>query len=101
MSHYFILGGLILNLLQGLSCSLHSHIFDTPRRGDPSAELWVYLATTTKYCIDANPLHLQTGEHMWIYWCLRGQTSLLQVTINLLYHCSIESLGLLSSKAKE
>ena len=43
----------------------------------------------------------QIGEHSWIGWCLRGQTPLLQVTTNLLYHCSIESLGLLSSKAEE
>ena len=47
------------------------------------------------------PLPLQTREQPWIDWCLQGQTSLLQVTTNLLYHCSIESLGWLSSKVEE
>ena len=47
------------------------------------------------------PLPLQIGEQPWIDWCLRGQTSSLQVTTNLLYHCSVESLGWLSSKAEE
>ena len=47
------------------------------------------------------PLPLQTGEQPWIDWCLKGQTSLLQVTTNLLYHCSVEFLGWLSSKAEE
>ena len=32
---------------------------------------------------------------------LKGETLLLQVTTNLLYHCSVESLGWLSSKAEE
>ena len=47
------------------------------------------------------PLPLQIGEQLWIDWCLQGQTSLLQVTTNLLCHCSIKSLGWLSSKAEE
>ena len=48
------------------------------------------------------PLHLQTREQPWIDWiCLKGQTSLLQVTTNLLYHCSVDSLRWLSSKADE
>ena len=47
------------------------------------------------------PLPLQTGEQPWIDWSLRGQTPLLQVTTNLLYHCSVESLGWLSSKVEE
>ena len=47
------------------------------------------------------PLPLQTGEQLWIDWCLKGQKSSLQVTTNLLYHCSVESLGWLSSKAEE
>ena len=29
------------------------------------------------------PLPLQTGEQLWIDWCLKGQTSLLQVTTNI------------------
>ena len=33
-----------------------------------------------------DPLPLQRGQHMFIDCCLRGQTSLLQVTTNLLYH---------------
>ena len=45
------------------------------------------------------PLH--TGEQPWSDWCLKGQTSLLQVTTNLLYHCSVGSLRWLSSKAEE
>ena len=45
------------------------------------------------------PIPLQTGDQSWRDWCLKGQTSLLQVTTNLLYHCSVESLGWLSSKA--
>ena len=48
-----------------------------------------------------DPLPLQTGEKPWIDWCLKGQMSLLQVTTNLLYHCSVDSLGWLSSKAEE
>ena len=47
------------------------------------------------------PIPLQTGEQPWSDWCLKGQTSLLQVTTNLLYHCSVESLRWLSSKAAE
>ena len=47
------------------------------------------------------PLPLQIGEPSSIDLCLRDQTSLLQVTINLLYHCSVESLGWLLSKAEE
>ena len=47
------------------------------------------------------PLPLQTREQSWIHWCLKGQTSLLQVTTNLLYHCSVDSLGWLSSKSEE
>ena len=47
------------------------------------------------------PLPLQTGEQPWIDWSLGGQTPLLEVTTNLLYHCSVESLGWLSSKAEE
>ena len=47
------------------------------------------------------PLPLQTIEQLWIDWWLQDQTSLLQVTTNFLYHCSVESLGWLSSKAKE
>ena len=47
------------------------------------------------------PLPLQIGEHPLIDWCLRGQMSLLQVTTNILYHCSVESFGWLSSNAEE
>ena len=47
------------------------------------------------------PLPLQTREQTRIDWCFKGQTSLLQVTTNLLYHCFVESLGWLSSKAEE
>ena len=47
------------------------------------------------------PLPLQTWEQLWIDWCLRGQMSSLQVTTNILYHCSVEFLEWLSSKADE
>ena len=47
------------------------------------------------------PLPLESGEQPWIDWCLKGQTSMLEVTTNLLYDCFVESLGLLSSKAEE
>ena len=47
------------------------------------------------------PLPLHTEEQPWTDWCLKGQTSLLQVTTNLLYHCSVDSVGWLSSKGKE
>ena len=47
------------------------------------------------------PLPLQAEEQPWIDCCLRGHMPLLQVTTNLLYHCSVKSLGWLSSKAKE
>ena len=43
-------------------------------------------------------LYKQENIRGLIIWCLRGQTSLLQVTTNLLYHCSVESLGWLSYK---
>ena len=46
-------------------------------------------------------LPLEREEQSWIDWCLQGQTSLLQVITTVLYHCSIESLGWLSSKAEE
>ena len=46
-------------------------------------------------------LPLEREEQSWIDWCLQGQTSFLQVTSNLLYHCSMESLLWLSSKAEE
>ena len=47
------------------------------------------------------PLPLHTGEQPWIDWCLKGQTPFLRVTTNLLYHCSVDSLGWLSSEAEE
>ena len=47
------------------------------------------------------PLPLHTEDQPWTDWCLKGQTSFLQVTTNLLYHCSVDSLGWLSSKAEE
>ena len=47
------------------------------------------------------PLPLHTREQPWSDWCLKGQTSFLQVTTNLLYHCSVDSLRWLSSKAEE
>ena len=46
-------------------------------------------------------LPLQTREQLWVHWYLRGEMPLLQVTTNLLYHCSFESLQWLSSKAEE
>ena len=47
------------------------------------------------------PLPLQTEAQPWINWCLLGKTPFLQVTTNILHHCSIESLRWLSSKAEQ
>ena len=60
--------------------------------------IWQQLQNIT---LMQGPLPLHTGEQPWTDWCLKGQTLFLQVTTNLLYHCSVESLGWLSSKAEE
>ena len=47
------------------------------------------------------PLPLQTKEQSWTELCLWGQISFLQVTTNLLYHRSVESLQWMLSKVEE
>ena len=65
------------------------------------AQLWIYLAAMTEYNIDIGSLVYTHLVQPWVNWCVWSKTLFLQVTINLLYHCSIESLWWLSSKVGE
>ena len=64
-------------------------------------QLWVYLVITTKYCIDATSFTFTNWRTIIGWLVFKGLALFLQVTANLLYHSSNDSLWWLSSKAKQ